>query len=135
MSIPSKNSNLAMFAAIAVSTILLSAVIKADANPYMQGDTIIAEKDTSSTVKKTTTVKPAAVNAKKKIQSVEGTQQGKPTGIDRGSKETFPREAPPTFVKSGKPADLDRKVLPQSGAKSQPSAVDVEKKIKSSTDN
>jgi hypothetical protein len=129
MSLPSKNSNLAMFAAIAVSTMLLSAVTKADANPYMQGDLRIAEKDTSSTVKKTTTVKPAAVNAKKKIKAVPGGAMG------QSGKEAFVKEGGPIFVKSGKPGDMNQKLQTQPGAKSLPSAVDVEKKIKSSTDN
>ncbi len=127
MSLPSKNSNLAMFAAIAVSTMLVGAVTRADANPYMQGDTRIAEKDPSTDVKKTTTVKPAAVNAKKKIQSVGG-------GDMKRTKDPHVEQGP-IFVKSGKPAGLDQKTLPQSGGKDLPSAVDVEKKIKSSTGN
>ncbi len=125
MSLPSKNSNLAMFAAIAVATTLLSAVVKADANPYFQGDSRIAQGDTSTKVKKTTTVKPAAANAKKKIQSVGGGA--------RQAGEAFVKEGP-IFVKSGMPAGNNPKVLPQSGAKNLPSAVDVQKKIESSTD-
>jgi hypothetical protein len=129
MSLPGKNSNLAMFAAIAVSTMLLSAVNKADANPYMQGDTRIAEGDTSTGVKKTTTVKPNAVKVKKKMQSVPGSIQ------NQDANSGFKLTEGPIFVKSGTKPDLNKKVLPQSGAKSLPSAVDVEQKIKSSTDN
>jgi hypothetical protein len=129
MSLPSKNSNLAMFAAIAVSTMLLSAVTKADANPYMQGDMRIAEGDASTGVKKTTTVKPNAVNVKKKIQSAPGSM------VNQDGDAKFKLTEGPIFVKSGKPADINKKVLPQSGAKSQPSAVDVQKKIESSTNN
>jgi hypothetical protein len=129
MSIPSKNSNLAMFAAIAVSTMLLSAVTKADANPYMQGDLRIAEGDTSTGVKKTTIVKPNAVNVKKKIKTVPGSVNGQDAAAG------FKLTEGPIFVKSGTKPDVNKKVLPQSGAKSLPSAVDIEKKIKSSTDN
>jgi hypothetical protein len=125
-----KNYWLAMVSTLAITSMMLSAVVRADPNPYVQGEMRIAEGDINTSVKKTTTVK-----AKKKIRSVEDLQQVKPTGIDRGSKETFPREAPPVFVKSGKPADLNQKIQTQSGAKSLPSAVDVERKIKSSTDN
>jgi hypothetical protein len=129
MSLPSKNSNLAMFAAIAVSTMLLSAVSRADANPYMQGDMRIAEKNTSTSVKKKVkTVKPTSVNGKKKINTVSG-------GATRKAGEAFVKEGGPIFVKSGKPADMNQKLQTQPGAKSLPSAVDVEKKIKSSTDN
>ncbi len=126
MSLPSKNSNLAMFAAIAVSTMLLTAVNRADANPYMQGDTRIAEGDASTTVKKTTIVKPAAVKGKKKIQSVGGARQ---TG------GAFVAENGPSFVKSGSKPDLKQKIQIQPGETSIPSAVDVEKKIKSPTQN
>jgi hypothetical protein len=124
MSLPSKNSKLSMFAAIAVSSMLLGAVSRADANPYMQGDNRIAEGDTTTTIKKTTTVKPAAVNGKMK----------KGGAMQQSGKDIYVKEGP-IFVKSGMPADINKKVLPQSGAKSLPSAVDVEKKIKSSTDN
>jgi hypothetical protein len=124
MSLPSKNSNLAMFAAIAVSTMLVGAVTRADANPYMQGDTRIAEGDTSTSVKKS-----ATVNGKKKIQSVTDTNVKKGAGAIHVKEDTGN-----IFVKSSKPADINKKVLPQSGAKSLPSAVDVQKKIESSTD-
>jgi hypothetical protein len=128
MSLPSKNSKLSMFAAIAVSTMLLSAVTKADANPYLEGDSRIAQGDTTTQIKKTTTVKPAAtVNGKKKIQSVPGAEQGK--------KDPHVEQGGPIFVKSGSDINVNKKVLPQSGAKSIPSAVDVEKKIKPSTNN
>jgi hypothetical protein len=124
MSLPSKNTNLAMFAAIAVSSMLIGAVSKADANPYLQGDTRIAEGNTTTKIKKTTTVKPAVVNGKMK----------KGGAMQQTGKEAFVKEGP-IFVKSGMPADINKKVLPQSGAKSLPSAVDVEKKVKSITDN
>ena len=104
-----------------------SAVARADANPYIQDNPTIAQGNTTPTVKKTTTVKPgAAVNVKKKIKTVPGSSVGK---------EAFVKEGGPIFVKSGKPADLNQKLQTAPGAKSLPSAVDVEKKIKSSTDN
>jgi hypothetical protein len=127
MSLPSKNCSLAMFATIAVSTMLLSAVARADANPYLQGDLRIAEANTTTKMKKTTTVKPAAVDSKKKIQSVPG------GAVRQNGKEAFVKEGP-IFVKSGKPADINQKLQTAPGAKSIPSAVDVEKKVKSSTD-
>ncbi len=126
MSLPSKNCNLAMFATIAVSTMLLSAVVRADANPYLRGDLRIAEANTTPKMKKTTTVKPA-VDSKKKIQSVPG------GAMQQTGKEPFVKEGP-IFVKSGKPADINQKLQTAPGAKSIPSAVDVEKKVKSSTD-
>ena len=133
MSLPSKNYNLAMFATIAISTMLLSLVAGADANPYLQGDFKIAEANTSSKIKNSTTVKPGAkttVNGKKKIKSVPG------GAMQQVGKEPYVKEGP-IFVKSGKPADLNQKLKTQPGAgvKSLPSAVDVEKKIKSSSDN
>jgi hypothetical protein len=126
-----KNYGLAMVSTLAITSVMLAAVVRADPNPYVQDEMRIAEGDASTNVKKTTTT----VKDKKKIQSVEGVQQVKPTGIDRSSKPMFPREAPPAFVKSGKPAEIDRKIQTQSGVKSLPSAVDVQRKIKSSTDN
>jgi hypothetical protein len=123
MSLPSKNSKLSMFAAIAVSTMLLSAVTKADANPYLEGDTTIAQGNTTTQMKKTPTV-----NTKKKIQSVNDSQ------IKKGAGAIHVKDDPGNiFVKSGS-ADVNKKILPQSGAKSLPSAVDVQKKIESSTD-
>ena len=131
MSLPSKNCSLAMFATIAVSTMMLSAVAQADPNPYLQGDLRVAEASPSAApstkIKKSTMTKPQ-VNGKKKIQSVPG-------GMQQTGKEAFVKEGP-IFVKDGgKLPGVNQKIQTMpAGAKSLPSAVDVEKQIRSTTD-
>ncbi len=122
MSITGKNYWLVMASTIAIASAILTATAKADPNPYVQSDLRSNEANPAIT-KKSTIVKP-----QQKIQSVNGKK------LPQNSKEPYFGEGP-KFVKSGKPAGIDRKVLPQSGAKSLPSAVDVEKKIRSFNNN
>jgi hypothetical protein len=124
MSINSKNYQLVMGATLAIVSTILAATVKADPNPYLQSDSSSTEANTTTT-KKNSIVKP-----QQKIQSVNGKNR-----LQESKEGVYFGEGPRLFVKSGKPAEIDRKVLPQSGSKSLPSAVDVEKKVKSFTSN
>lgn len=126
MRINIKNHQLALLSTIAIANVMFAAIVRADPNPYLLGDT---RTESPNTIKKNTKVKP-----QQKIQSVNV----KKTPLN--SKEPWFGEGPvfresSPFTKSY----YDRKMQSLPGAKSAPkstsSAVEVDRQIRTAKDN
>jgi hypothetical protein len=164
MSLPNKNSNLAIVVTVAISTMLISAVAQADPNPYLEGNRGVESNQESGTLDRQIAQKKPeikVINKKKILSPGSGIQTGKDAFVKEGGpifvkdggklpgvekirtlpgsgvqtgKGAFVKESGPIFVKDGgKLPGIER--IQNNGIKSNPksipSAVNIEKKLKS----